>query len=150
MLETKLYELLTPTIEGLGYQLWGLEFNANVLRIYLDSTNGINIDDCERASRQIAAILDVEDPIAAKYTLEVSSKGLDCFLFKPCQFAAYIGSNLKIKLRSSFDGRRNFQGLFHNLIDDELILYLDNIEYALPLELIEKAQVIPNFYKGKK
>jgi len=145
----KLRSLLEPVILGLGYDLWGIEFitgsRANILRIYIDAEKGINIDDCESVSRQVAAVLDVEDPIASKYTLEVSSPGLDRPLFKPEQYISNIGKHIKLKLSTSFEGRRNFQGLLQSVVNDELILIIDNTEYTLPLELVDKANVLYDF-----
>jgi len=145
----KLREALIPAIEGLGYNLWGIEFisngRSNLLRIYIDSAAGISIDDCEKASRQIAAILDVEDFIVSKYILEVSSPGLDRPLFEPSQFVENIGKQVKIKLSRAFDGRRNFQGVLQNVVDGELFLMVDNTEYILPLELVDRANVVPSF-----
>ena len=79
-------DLLRPTVEALGVELWGVDQigqgRSSVLRVYIDKgEEGISIDDCERVSRQISGILDVEEPIAGEYTLEVSSPGMDRPLF---------------------------------------------------------------------
>ncbi len=79
-LEERLVEMLKPSVEGLGYELVGIEYvragKHSTLRIYIDQDGGILVDDCAAVSRQVSAILDVEDPITNEYTLEVSSPGL--------------------------------------------------------------------------
>jgi len=149
VIEIKLRTILEPVIVDLGYKLWGIEFisssKPSILRIYIDAENGIGIDDCERVSRQVAAVLDVEDPISSKYTLEVSSPGCDRPLFEGYQYVSNIGKNIKLRLSIPFDGRRNFQGLLQNVINNELIMLVDDIEYTLPLELVDKANVAYSF-----
>ncbi|MCL7571001.1 ribosome maturation factor RimP, partial [Pseudomonas aeruginosa] len=107
----QLQALLAPVVEALGYECWGVEFISqgrhSVLRVYIDRPEGILIDDCEAVSRQVSGILDVEDPISGEYTLEVSSPGMDRPLFTLEQFAKHAGEQVKIRLRSPYEGRRN-------------------------------------------
>jgi ribosome maturation factor RimP len=84
--------------------------NNRVLRIYIDKPGGISHGDCETVSHQVSAILDVEDVIPARYTLEVSSPGLDRKLLKPADYQRFLGKKAKIKLRAPIDGRSNFLG----------------------------------------
>ena len=145
----QLQDILTPVIEALGYQCWGIEYIAqgrhSLLRVYIDHDNGIFIDDCETVSRQLSAVLDVEDPISAEYTLEVSSPGMDRPLFTLEQFAAFVGEQVKIRLRSPVEERRNFQGLIRSVEDQDVVVQVDEYEYLLPIDLIEKANILPNF-----
>lgn len=145
----QLQTLLTPVIESLGYQCWGIEFISqgkhSLLRVYIDHTNGIGVEDCEKVSRQVSAVMDVEDPIPYEYTLEVSSPGMDRPLFALEQYESYLGEQLKIKLRSAFEGRRNFEGILQGVEDAQIILRIDDEEYLLPVELIEKANIVPHF-----
>lgn len=86
-LEQKLTEMITAPVEALGFELVGIEFirgRTSTLRIYIDSEDGINVDDCADVSHQVSAVLDVEDPITVAYNLEVSSPGLDRPLFTIC------------------------------------------------------------------
>ena len=110
----KINELIKPTVEALELELWGIELlqqgKSAMLRIYIESDAGITVDDCEKVSRQVSALLDVEDPIAGEYTLEVSSPGLDRPLFTASQFAAFTGEVVNVKLRSPLNGRRKFKG----------------------------------------
>ncbi|MFG5863344.1 ribosome maturation factor RimP [Metapseudomonas sp. CR1201] len=145
----QLQALLAPVVEALGYQCWGIEFLSqgrhSLLRIYIDHENGILIDDCEKVSRQISGVLDVEDPISSEYTLEVSSPGMDRPLFTLEQFAAHAGELVKIKLRSPFEGRRNFQGLLRGVEEQDVVVLIEDREFLLPIELIDKANIIPRF-----
>lgn len=145
----QLQALLAPVVEALGYQCWGIEFLSqgrhSLLRVYIDKAEGILIDDCEVVSRQLSSVLDVEDPISSEYVLEVSSPGMDRPLFTLEQFAGHAGEQVKIKLRSSFDGRRNFQGLLRGVEDQDVVILVDDHEYLLPIEQIDKANIIPRF-----
>ncbi|GAC1034445.1 ribosome maturation factor RimP [Pseudomonas sp. No.21] len=141
--------LLAPVVEALGYQCWGVEFLSqgrhSLLRVYIDHENGIQVDDCEKVSRQVSGVLDVEDPIPSEYTLEVSSPGMDRPLFSLEQFAAHAGELVKIKLRSPYDGRRNFQGLLRGVEEQDVVVLVEDHEYLLPIDLIDKANIIPRF-----
>ncbi|KQQ67600.1 ribosome maturation protein RimP [Pseudomonas sp. Leaf127] len=145
----QLQAILAPVVEALGYQCWGIEFISqgrhSLLRIYIDKENGVLVEDCEIVSRQISGVLDVEDPISSEYTLEVSSPGMDRPLFSIEQFAAHAGQQVKIKLRSPFDGRRNFQGVLRGVEEQDVVVQVDSNEYLLPIDLIDKANIIPAF-----
>ncbi|WP_339490509.1 ribosome maturation factor RimP [Pseudomonas sp. EL_65y_Pfl2_R95] len=145
----QLQDLLAPIVEELGYQCWGIEFLSqgrhSLLRVYIDHANGVLVEDCEKVSRQISGVLDVEDPITAEYTLEVSSPGMDRPLFTLEQFAAFKGEQVKIKLRSPFEGRRNFQGLLRGIEEQDVVVQVDDHEFLLPIDMIDKANIIPRF-----
>ena len=115
-------DIVQPTVEALGLKLWGVEHIQNgrnsVLRIFIDKEATVDLTDCERASRQISALLDVEDPISGEYTLEVSSPGLERPLFKLDQFAQFVGDEVKIKMRDLLDGRRKFTGVIECVSKD--------------------------------
>lgn len=145
----QLQALLEPGVNALGFELWGIEYVSqgrnNTLRIYIDSENGIDVDDCAKVSHQVSGVLDVEDPITGHYTLEVSSPGMDRPLFTLEQFAAYAGSQVQVRLRIAFEGRRKFKGLLNGVEGDDVLVVVDNEEYLLPIEYIDKANVIPQF-----
>lgn len=147
--EQQLHDLIAPAVTALGYEMWGLEYlthgGETVLRVFIDSENGINVDDCAAVSRQVSAVLDVEDPISGEYNLEVSSPGMDRPLFTLDQFQRYSGEQVKIRLRSPFEGRRNFSGRLVGVEADEVVVAVDEHEYLLPIELIDKANVVPQF-----
>ncbi|WP_188862845.1 ribosome maturation factor RimP [Marinobacterium nitratireducens] len=144
-----LHELIEPSVTALGFELWGIEYVAqgahSVLRIYIDSEDGISVDDCAKVSHQVSGILDVEEPISGQYNLEVSSPGMDRPLFTLEQFAAWAGHQVQLRLRVPFEGRRKFKGLLNGVEGDEVLLVVDKEEYLLPIDLIDRANIVPQF-----
>ena len=106
---------------------------------------GVSIDDCERVSRQVGELLDVEETISGDYTLEVSSPGLDRQLFKPEQYSRVIGEVVDVRLNFPFEGKKKFVGQLVGVEDNEAILQSDGEEFLLPIETIQKARVVPTF-----
>lgn len=147
----QLIELLEPVVTGMGFDFWGLEYISqgkhSVLRIFIDAEKGIHVDDCAAVSRQLSSVLDVEDPISSEYSLEVSSPGMDRPLFKLEQYKNFVGHKVQIRLRVPFEGRRNFAGLLKGVEADEVVVEVDNAEYLLPIESIDKANIVPQFSK---
>ena len=145
--ETGLSKLIEPMVQALGCELWGIEKLQQgrqvVLKIYIESANSVNVDDCARVSRQVSAMLDVEDPIPGEYLLEVSSPGVERRLFKPEHFNVCKGEKVQITLRQAFDGRRKFKGLLCGLEDEEVVIRVDDAqEIVLPMDSIERARVL--------
>ncbi len=140
-------DLLTPTVEAMGFELWGVEYLSQgrhtVLRIFIESPDGITVDDCAAVSEQVSAVLDVEDPITGEYTLEVSSPGMDRLLFKLDQYPAYVGEVLDLRLRTAFEGRRKYKGILKGIEGEDVVLHVDDHEYLLPHDAIDKARVQP-------
>lgn len=145
--ETQITDLIRPTVEALELDLWGVEHliqgKYSIVRVFIDKAgDGVTIEDCERASRQISGIFDVEDPIPGEYTLEVSSPGMDRPLFNVEQFGLYIGSEANVRLRSPLDGRRKFKGVIQKVDADAVSLLVDGVEFALPALAIDKANLV--------
>ena len=143
--------LIAPSLAAMGYEvvrvlLMGGGRHAT-LQVMIERTDraAVTVDDCAIASRTVSALLDVEDPISSEYTLEVSSPGMDRPLFTLEQFAKHAGEQVKIKLRSPFDGRRNFQGLLRGVEEQDVVVLVDDHEFLLPIDLIDKANIIPRF-----
>jgi len=147
MLRDTLVALLQPVVEGLGYALWELEFvpgrGSALLRLYIDSPDGITVDDCERVSRAVSEVLDAEDPVPGHYTLEVSSPGLDRPLRTPAQFAAYVGEPVYVELVRAIDGQRRFKGRLVTAGDDSIEVDVDGQRRVLPVSAIRRAQLVP-------
>ena len=126
MLQDEIERLLKPTIESMGYELWGCEYLAqgkhSLLRIYVDKEGGIGIADCEAVSRQVSALLDVEDPVPGNYSLEVSSPGIPRPLFSCWHYKRYIGQDVHIKLFKPVAGKRKFMGTIVSVNEDTLVL----------------------------
>ncbi len=122
--QDKLTELLRPAVEGLGYELVGIEHlpmgKHTVLRIYIDSSNGITVSDCSQVSHQVSGVLEVEEPIKGQFTLEVSSPGIDRPLFNFEQFKQFVGSKVKIKLYHAIEGKRKITGLIESIEGEDI------------------------------
>jgi ribosome maturation factor RimP len=144
----ELKELLEPAVEALGYELADLELKIGgrdgLVRVFIDKPDGIGLDDCERVSRQISTVLDVEDPIPGHYSLEVSSPGLDRSLTKPEHFQRFTGEDVKVRLRVPVEGRRNFRGAIRGVVDDNVELEVDGQSHRLPIASIASARLVPN------
>ncbi|KOQ98488.1 ribosome maturation protein RimP [Haemophilus sp. C1] len=148
-LEQNLQEMLQGAVEDLGCELWGIECQRAgrfmTVRLFIDKEGGVTVDDCADVSRQVSAILDVEDPIADKYNLEVSSPGLDRPLFTLSQFERYIGQDISVHLRIPVMERRKWQGKLERIENDVIILIVDGQEQVLVFGNIQKANVVAKF-----
>ena len=143
--------LIRPTVEALGYELWACLYltqgQHSVLRIYIDSTQGITLADCERVSRQISAIFDVENPLMGRYNLEVSSPGLDRPLITEKQFQRFVGHHVSISTHTPIDNRRKFKGLLLSVGEVGVVLSQDGKELVLTWDNIMRANVLPKMNK---
>lgn len=143
----ELKTLLEPAIEGLGYELTDLEVKLGgrngVIRVFIDQAEGIGLEDCEAVSRQISAVLEVEDPIQEHYSLEVSSPGLDRKLTKPEHYRRFAGEDVRIKLRAPLNGRRNFRGAIRAADEENIEVEVDGESHRLPIATIESARLVP-------
>lgn len=145
--EVRIGKAIAPAIEALGLELWGVEHLRHgrrmTLRIFIDCLSGVTIDDCERVSRQVSAILDVEDPIAEEYTLEVSSPGIDRPLFTLPQFERFVGEEADVRLRIPLDGRRRFRGVIAQVMADRIALRMEGGTIEMLHADIERAGLAP-------
>jgi ribosome maturation factor RimP len=144
----ELQKLLEPTIERLGYELTDLEVRLSgkggLLRLTIDKPDGIDLDDCEKVSHAVSALLDVEDPVPGEYSLEVSSPGLDRKLTKVEHFQRFEGETVKITMRFPIDGRRRFRGTLVSSDDENIVVEVDGESYSLPLGTIDTARLVPD------
>jgi len=145
----KLLQLLEPVVTALGYDLWGFEYLSSgrhsTLRVYIERPEGILVEDCERVSRQISSVMDVEDPIQGEYTLEVSSPGMDRPLYTADQYARFAGEEINVRLKVPYEGRRKYKGRLVGVEGDEVVMAVENHEYLFPIDTIDKANVVPHF-----
>jgi ribosome maturation factor RimP len=143
---TLITELIDTTIQALGLDLWGVELlqqgKYSLLRIYIEREEGVTIEDCEKVSRQVSALMDVEDPIAGEYTLEVSSPGMDRPLLCIELYSQFVGNEVDLKLRRPLDGRRKFKGQIIKVSGDIVGLLVESSEYDLEFSDIEKASIV--------
>ena len=144
-----LVNLIEPIVEGLGYECVGIEYNPHprhgLLRIYIDSEEGILVDDCTKVSHQISGVMDVEDPIQGNYQLEVSSPGADRPFFKVSQFERYIGNMVLVNLFKAIDGRRKITGLIKKVEDDIITLQDGEQVFEVPFTAMSKARLVPEY-----
>jgi len=147
MTSDELTKLLEPTIVRLGYELWNLELKVGgkqgVLRLFIDKADGVGLDDCEKVSLAVSALLDVEDPLPGHYDLEVSSPGLDRKLTKVEHFQRFNGETLKVQLRFPIEGRRRFRGTLVSSDDEKIVVEVDGESYTLPVATIDTARLVP-------
>ncbi|HLT92408.1 MAG TPA: ribosome maturation factor RimP [Woeseiaceae bacterium] len=144
----ELARLLEPTVERMGYELTDLELRFGgrdgLVRVFIDRAGGVGLADCEAVSRQLSALLDVEDPLPGHYVLEVSSPGLDRKLTKPAHFRRFVGEDVRVKLRAPVDGRRNFRGRLTAADDEDIAVEVDGQVHRLALAAIESARLVPS------
>lgn len=148
--EERLKAMIAPVVAAMGCEFWGLEYLSSgrnaLLRIYIDrAEEGVTVEDCERVSRQVSSLMDVEDPISGEYTLEVSSPGLERPLYTLDQFQRYVGEEVAIRLRFPYEGRRKFKGRLNGVEGEDIVLVVEDHEYLFPVDSIEKANVVPRF-----
>lgn len=148
-MQERLEQILEPVIESIGYELLLLEYSPSprnaMLRLYIDAPAGITIDDCERVSKEVAGVLDVEDPIRSAYRLEVSSPGLDRPLVKPAHFLRFVGEQARVQLIAPLNGRRRYVGFIRGLEGDTLRLETKEGLAEIPLSEIERARLVPDY-----
>ena len=164
----EIVSLLEPAVEALGYELVDLEVNFSgrrgVLRLFIDHLQpagkivepsgerpdglqdaGIRVEDCEVVSRQVSAVLDVEDPIRRDYDLEVSSPGLDRKLTKPGHFDRFAGQAVQGRLRRMLEGRRRFAGTLVGRQGMTVTIRVDNEDLTVPMDDLEVIRLVPVF-----
>ena len=143
----ELEKLLEPSIERLGYELSDLEVRlggkSGVIRLFIDHPNGIGVDDCEKVSSAVSALLDVEDPIPDHYDLEVSSPGWNRKLRKIEHFQRFAGETVKVEMRFPIEGRKRFRGTLLSSDDANIVVDVDGESHTLPMATIDTARLVP-------
>ena len=164
---SRLHQLAEPVVATMGYELVGIEYagqgHRRILRFYIDSPTGVTLDDCSRVSHQLSGVFEVEDPIPGPYVLEISSPGLDRPLFGVRDFVRFVGRKIQVKLspaspsplvgvphseggEHSADpvaGRRKVAGVLKTVQGGTIVVEEQGHDLVLPLERIEKANLIP-------
>jgi ribosome maturation factor RimP len=148
-----LVDLIEPIVEGLGYECVGIEYNPHpqhgMLRIYIDSEQGILLDDCTKVSHQLSGMLDVEDPIPGEYQLEISSPGEDRPFFKLSQFQTFIGSTVMVNLFKPIDKRRKITGQIQSVEGDDVVLQEGDQTFRVAFSAMSKARLVPDYLLKK-
>ena len=147
--ETRLHELIEPTVNSLGFELVGVLWrdgrSRGLVRIYIDRDEGVTVDDCARVSHRVNGLLDVEDPVPGEYDLEVSSPGVDRPLFVARDFARFAGADIRVTLRNPFVGRRRFKGTLGGYRDGVVFVDEHGTEHRFAISEIESAALVPQW-----
>lgn len=145
-IEIKVENLLKNIITDLGYDLYDVEYAKEgkdyYLRIFIDSQNGISIDDCEKVNNSIDEVLDKSDLIKEQYFLEVSSTGLEKNLRKDIHFISNIGKEIEVKLFDKVNNKKIFSGILKDVKDDKIILEIDNEDVIINKNNISAAKTV--------
>jgi ribosome maturation factor RimP len=145
VLRDDLIALLAPVVQSKSLELWEVEYvpgrNGGLLRLYIDSSEGITVDDCADVSHAVSEVLDAEDPIPGNYTLEVSSPGLDRVLRTPEHFARFIGEAVRVEMKTAINGRKRFSGQLLSATANEIKVAVDGVAVSLPLAQLHKARL---------
>jgi ribosome maturation factor RimP len=157
-LREKLIGLVEPLLVNLGYELVDLELStghgSGMLRVYIDRLAGVGIEDCERVSREISALLDVHDPIPTAFRLEVSTPGLDRVLRTPAHYTRFAGALVEVELVAPREGRRRFKGRLAQVGATAIELTVDGTQVPLAYTDIFRARLVPEWPdtagKGRK
>jgi ribosome maturation factor RimP len=146
-LHDRLIAQFEPVLASHGYELVEVEFvpgaGGGTLRIYIDSPEGIDVEDCGDASHVLSEVLDADDPIPSTYSLEVSSPGLDRVLRTPAHFAQFVDERVKVELKVARDGRKRYTGILRRADGESIDLDVDNFSVSLKLAEISKARLAP-------
>ncbi len=150
MRNEQLTELIAPAIADLGLECLGVEYSPShgnsLVRVYIDcAERAVTVDDCETVSRQVSALFDVNDPIQGRYTLEVSSPGLDRPLYTPEQFARFVGQEAKVELNLPLNGRRRFQGPILRVEGGNIHIEQDGVDVGIAHGSVHRAKLVPDF-----
>ena len=141
--------MLEPAVIAAGMELWGIEYTPqgkhSILRVYIDSADGVHVDNCVAVSHQVSGILDVEDPINGEYHLEVSSPGADRLMFTAEQFASYVNEEFKLKLKLAVKGKRKFVGRLVSVEGGIIKFTAEGVELDVSMAQIDRANLVPRF-----
>jgi ribosome maturation factor RimP len=144
----QLERLVRGAVDALGYEMLGVEYvsrpsTGHLLRIYIDSEDGVGLADCEKVSHQVSGVLEVDDPIHGDYALEVSSPGLDRPLFEKAHFARFAGAVARVRLNAALNGRSNYKGVIVEVDGDDIVMQVEGEPVRLPFAQVSSARLVP-------
>ena len=145
--ETRIGDMLSPTLEAMGYELVRIQISGSqhkTMQVMVERKDGVGmtVDDCADISREISAVLDVEDPLKDAYDLEVSSPGIDRPLLRPVDFERYAGFDAKVEMAMAIEGRKRFKGQLLGIEQGLVKIRLDEETYELPFGEIRRAKLL--------
>ena len=139
-------DILTEDIRSLGLDIWGIEFfgkhKNQTLRIYIDKKEGVSVEDCEKVSKHVIKLLDVENDFSNKYLLEVSSPGLDRKFFSERQYLDYIDSAIKVQYINNINKKLSVKGILSNVTKEGLLIESEEKRQKVPFSSIIQANLI--------
>ncbi len=146
----QLEHLVRGAVDALGYEMLGVEYvsrpsTGHLLRIYIDSEDGVGLGDCEKVSHQVSGVLEVDDPMHGDYALEVSSPGLDRPLFEKAHFARFAGEVARVRLNAALNGRSNYKGVIVEVDGDDIVMQVEGEPVRLPFAQVSSARLVPQF-----
>ena len=146
--EQAVQQIATPIAQSLGLEIVQVQYRREggglVLRIMIDRIDGgVNVEDCANVSRELSAVLDVEDPVGTPYHLEVTSPGLDRPLVKPSDFVRFQGREIILRTHKPVDGRKSYRGTLDGLDGDLILVTVDGVQYRIQFAAVEKTNLIP-------
>ncbi len=142
-------ELAQRVAEDRGVEVMHVEYlpkgSPPILRLYIDKPGGVSLDDCEKVSKRVAVLLEVEDFIGHNYVLEVTSPGIERPLFKAEDYKRFMGKEIRLAATEKIGDRKNFKGRIADFADGVLTLDCQETRYRIPFEKIKKANLIYTF-----
>ena len=139
-------EILTEDIKSLGCDIWGIEFfgkyKNQTLRIYIDNKEGISVEDCEKVSKHVIKLLDVENDFSNKYFLEVSSPGLERKFFSKDQYQSYIDCSIKVRYINDLNKKISVKGIMSKVSTEGLTIESRGKDHKVPFSSIIQANLI--------
>lgn len=150
-LEKKIEELVEPEIEKLGLELYDVEYAKEgkeyYLRIYIDSENGISIDDCEKVTNVLNDILDKADYIKEQYYLEVSSAGVEKVLKYDKHFEKNLGKKIEVNLYTKFENKKQYVGVLERYNENEIVILTDDEEISFEKKNVANVKLVYDWNK---
>lgn len=148
-LASQIQSITKELVEAEGLELVHVEYNskgaAPLLRVYIDKTGGVTLGDCQRISKHLGVLLDVEDFIPQRYVLEVSSPGIERPLFNPSDYERFSGKEVRVALSEKIDNRKNFTGQIRGVAEGYVVLECQGETYRIPLDKIKRANLTYSF-----
>ncbi|MCH9698987.1 MAG: ribosome maturation factor RimP [Gammaproteobacteria bacterium] len=154
MISSDVTNLIERTVTGMGYEFVGVELvsqrHSKLLRIYIDGTDGVLIEDCVKVSNQLSGVFDVEDPISGQYQLEISSPGVERPLFRIEDYQRFKGQQASVELYEAYQGRRKIKGFLDGVQGDKVLIQVIDDVVEFPFSNIRKARLVAELNMGRK
>lgn len=136
------HSLLSPLLHGRGLEVYDLTYGGGVLRIIVDKPDGVSLDEVADASKVVSRLLDDHDVISSRYTLEITSPGLERPLRRPEHYARAVGETISVKLSPHIEGERRIQGVLLDCDDDGITITEHGAPRRMPYSDISKARTV--------